>query len=77
MSIIDIFNIIGVIILFYIIYRISHWFYIKILHLAHPARPRLRRKLLYQNLKHKYGRGEGKKIFKEIVYYLKHDKGIR
>jgi len=41
-----------------------------IYHVRHPDIPRVRRKLLFGYLVNKYGKREGKKLFKEFTFTL-------
>lgn len=58
------------VILIYILVRVILWLFDVLYHVSHPGIPKLRSRRLKGYLKEKYGKREGKKLFKDFKYQL-------
>lgn len=58
------------IIIVVIMYKLICWLYVRVYHMRHPELPKLKRKLLKGAYIQKYGKKEGKKLFKNTKFEL-------
>ena len=77
MDILGILIFIGVIVILIIGFYFTWYLHFYIYHKRHPDLPRLNRRMLHDHLIGKYGKKEGKKLFKRFADAFKHDYGIK